>query len=303
MRLGVIGAAGLLGSTTAFYAGLTGAVSEIKLIDVKENVVQSHVMDMDQALSALSRTRVSKASYSDLADCDIILITASLPERSVGNRNEYLQGNLSLMRDICGQIKANCSDKIIVCATNPVDVFNFAAWKLLGWPREKMIGFCLNDSVRFRWAIANIRNVPASEVDALCVGEHGDAQVPLFSQVSIGGQRASLSDDEKTAVGDILRNWFGAYQALQSGRTTGWTSALSLGRMIAAIASGSGECLPVSAILDGEYGQSHVSVGVPVQLGRNGIEAIHAIAMSDHEEKQFAHASNKIRSMIDSIGL
>lgn len=302
MKLGIIGGAGLLGSTTAFYAGMSGALTEIKLVDVKENMVMSHVMDMDQALSTLSPTRVVKANYPDLGDCDIILITASLPERNVSNRNEYLQGNLALVRDICENIKRFCKDKIVINATNPIDVFNYVVWKLLLWPKEKILGFSINDSVRFRWAVANVKNVPIASVSAICVGEHGEGQVPLFSDVQIDGMPAALTVVEQASVNSAVSNWFKEYQALNSGRTSGWTSALGLGKMITAIAKDSREVIPCSVILDGKYGQSDVSIGVPVTLGRNGVGHINTFSMSESEQDNFCQAAEKIRGLVASIG-
>ena len=301
MKLGIVGGGGLLGSTTAFYAGLSGVLSEIKLLDVKENMVMSHAMDMDQALSTLSPTRVVKANYEELADCEIVLITASLPERTVKNRNEFLQDNLSLIKDVCENIKKYCKAPIVINATNPIDVFNYVVWKRLGLPREKMLGFCINDSVRLRWSIAKHLNIPTAGVEAICIGEHGESQVPLFSGVRIDQKPYALSEDSKIAVMGEIGRWFKNYQALESGRTSGWTSALGLGKMIGAIARENAEVIPCSAILDGEYGQKDVSIGVPVLLGRGGVREICTVPMSAHEKEKFAQSADKIRGILSQV--
>ena len=110
MKLGVIGGAGLLGSTSAYLAGMKGYLDEIKLVDIKENLAKCHVMDMGQAFAAFSKTKVSYAEYKDLGDCDIILISASIPERKVSDRMEYLRDNMKIVKPICEQIKANCKE-------------------------------------------------------------------------------------------------------------------------------------------------------------------------------------------------
>ena len=130
MKLGVIGGAGLLGSTSAFLAGMKGYLEEIKLVDIKENLVKNHVMDMGQAVYSASKTKISFGSNSDLADCGIILITASIPERRVEDRMEYLRDNMKIVKPICEQIKANCSEAVIINATNPVDIFNYVIYKI-----------------------------------------------------------------------------------------------------------------------------------------------------------------------------
>lgn len=302
MKLGVIGGAGLLGSTTAFYAGTQGIFSEIKLLDVKENVLRSHVMDMDQALLPLSDTRVTFADYSDLGDCDIILIAASLPERAVDNRNEYLQGNLKLVRTICENLKQYAKDKIIINTTNPIDVFNYAVWKLLDFPREKMIGFCINDTLRLKWALSKVRNVPYSDIDAIVLGEHGDGQVPVLSGVKIGGSPANLTADEIEKADTTIGNWFREYQALDSKRTTGWTSAINITKIMRCIVEESDEVLNCSAILDGQFGQKDVSIGVPVKLNKNGIASIESIDLADTEKAKFDKTSDHLRELIASIG-
>lgn len=304
MKMGVIGGAGLLGSTTAFFAGTKGVLEEIKLLDVKDNMVMSHVMDMDQALFSLSGSTITKAEYPDLNDCDIILITASLPERNVGNRNEYLQNNLSLVKGVCDNLSSHVdmAEKIVINASNPVDVFNFVAWKLLGTKPEKTLGFCINDSVRFAWAISKTLGVPFKDVAARCIGEHGEGQVPLFGEVTVKGEKYAFSDSERAHITGLVADWFKDYQALNSGRTSGWTSAAGLTRMITAIATDSGESIQCSLILDGELGQRGLSIGVPCFLGKDGVKGLDLPDMEKSEQDAFASAGDKIRSLIASVG-
>ena len=156
-RLGIVGGAGLLGSTTAFCVAQTGVFDEIILLDIKENMVMSHVMDMGQAMCPISKTKLLKGDYEDLAECDVVLVTASLPERKVANRNEFLQDNLGIVTPICEKLKTFCKkDCVLINATNPVDVFTYVYWKLLGWDRHQVLGFCANDTLRLKWATAQV---------------------------------------------------------------------------------------------------------------------------------------------------
>ena len=303
MKLGVIGGAGLLGSTTAFHVGLTGVFSEIVLLDLKHNLAMCHALDMDQALSYTSGTRVRAGEYSDLAECDIVLMSAGAPETAAASRNEYLQSNLKIVRDICGQIAPYVKDKVIIDATNPVDVLNFVSWKLLGCPREKILGFCLNDSVRFAWAAAEVRGVSPSTAGALCVGEHGDGQVPILSSVTIDNKPANLTREEGSQVVSKVQKWFGEYQALDGKRSSGWTSALGLGRLITAVAKNTNEVLPVSAVVQGEYGFKDISIGVPIQVGASGITAYAPVTgISPEEQTAFDASAVKIRGLLESVG-
>ena len=303
MRLGVVGGAGLLGSTTAFHVGLTGVFSEIILLDIKKNLAMCHAMDMDQALSCTSGTRVRAGEYSDLEKCDIILMSAGIAETAAASRNEYLRGNIEVVREICGQIAPYVQGKVIIDATNPVDVLNYISWKLLDCPREKILGFCLNDSVRFAWAAADVRCTSPNAVSALCVGEHGDGQVPILGSVTIDKKPAALTREEGARVVATVREWFGRYQELDGKRSSGWTSALGLGKMIMAVARDTKEVLPVSAVVSGEYGFSDISIGVPAHVGAAGITGYAPITdILPGEQAAFEAAAEKIRGLLESVG-
>lgn len=303
MKLGIIGGAGLLGATTAFYAGTKNILEEIKLVDLKENMAGSHAMDMEQAFLGISKTKVMKANYPDLYDCDIILITASLPERSVSSRNEYLAGNLSVIVPICQSLKQYCTkEAIVINATNPVDVFNYVVYKLLGWKREKFIGFTLNDTLRLRWAAALVTGKEAEKIEALCLGEHGEGQVRLYEQMTYEGRSMNLTERQKEQIEEKTGNWFAEYQALKSGRTTGWTSAVSLTAMIEAVTCDEGGILPGSAVLQGEFGYRDLSVGMPLRLGKEGILSIEEPGLEKGQKEKLDASAHKISELIRSIG-
>ncbi|MDR2133728.1 MAG: hypothetical protein LBP27_01375 [Treponema sp.] len=300
MKLGVIGGSGQLGSTAAFLAGVKGLVSEIRLVDINENLLKSHVLDMNQALSAESNVRVAGAGYADLAGCDILLLAAALPERSVSSRNDYLKGNVEIVRGVCDSLKNYCDGKIFITATNPVDVCNYMAHSFLKWDRNKFIGFCSNDTLRLKWAISGVLNLGFDRIEALCIGEHGEGQIPLFDQVFVDGARKVLSPEQIVRVKELIGNWFADYQKLQSGRSPGWTSAVGLAAVIQALVKGSEKALPCSAILDGEFNERGLSIGVPCRLGKNGIEEIAQIKLQDQDEKKFRETAAKIRGLIRS---
>lgn len=302
MKLAVIGGAGLLGSTTAFYAGSYGYFSEIKLIDINEKMVMSHVMDMEHAFSSISNTKVLCSYYKDIGDCQIVLITASLPERNVSSRNEYLKGNLKIVESVCKEISKQSGDRVIVNATNPVDVFNYVIYRALGYERERIVGFSLNDTIRLKWAIAKLLNKESTKVNGFCIGEHGDNQVPLYEKIEYNKETISLNEEQKEEASKIINNWFGKYQGLQSGRTTGWTSAVGLTKIIHAIAKENDEIIPCSAVLEGEYGLNNLSIGVPVRLSRDGIKDIIQFDLSKEQSLKLKGASKQIKKLIQSIG-
>lgn len=301
MKLGIIGGAGLLGSTTAFVAGIKNVLEEIKLVDINKSVLGSHVMDMGQALLPISKTKIVKAEYIDLYDCDIILITASLPERKVDNRNEYLQGNLDIIKPICENLKTYNKEATVITCTNPIDVFNYVNWKLLGWNKNRLLGFNLNDTLRMKWAISNVTGKEYEKLDGYCIGEHGDGQVRLFDQMTYDGKAMQLTEDDTNKATRLTADWFREYQELDSKRTTGWTSAVNLANIIEAIATDSGKVIPCSTILTGEYGYDGISMGMPVSLGKDGVISINLPELTQAQKKQLNNTADSIKSIINSI--
>lgn len=271
MKLGVIGGAGLLGSTSAFLAGMKGYLEEIKLVDIKENLAKNHVMDMGQAIYPYSGTKITFAEYKDLSDCGVILISASIPERKVSDRMEYLRDNMKIIKPICQNIKDFCKDAVIINATNPVDIFNYIIWKLVGCDRKKILGFNGNDTFRLKWAVSNVTGKGFSSLDGFCIGEHGNGQLNLYEQMTCGGKPLCLSQKEIAEVEEITSNFFAKFQALDSGRTSGWCSSINIEELIEAVATDSGKTIVCSSVLEGEYGYSKISFGVPVSVGSEGI--------------------------------
>ena len=180
MKLAVIGGAGLLGSTAAFCAGGMDVLEEIRLLDIRENMTMSHVMDMDQALSSCSRTKVTKGDYKRLEDCELILITASVPETGTGTRDSYLQANRDIVTEICSKLRGLNQNHVIINAVNPVAVINVVIQDCTGLGRRQIIGFSANDTLRLKWAVAKVLNIGADRVDAICLGEHGEKNSPAF---------------------------------------------------------------------------------------------------------------------------
>lgn len=300
-KLGIIGGAGGLGSTMAFHIGTLNIFETIVLVDIKENVVKSHEMDMDQALCELGQTKVKAGSWPDLAGCDLVLMTAAVPAAKVKSRNEFLQVNLGIVKAAAEEIKKYCPEAMVMTGTNPVDVYNSVFHKILGGDRRRFIGFCRNDSLRLRWAAAKVLGADIRDVEGYVVAEHGETQVPLYSSLKLKGGRVSLSADQIAEVDQTIKNWFNDFQALDSGRTSTWTSAVSIGFVIKNLASG-GQFGPMtgSVILEGEYGQSGVSLGVPLIFGPDGWEGILELNLSQEEKHAFAASAEHVRNLLSS---
>ena len=300
MKLGIIGGAGLIGATVAFCAASEGLFDEIRLFDVRENLAMSHAMDIEQAVCERNAVKLSVCDIDGLRACDIILNAAGIPEMKAGSRDDYLSGNILIIRELAQKIKKWDTAPIILSATNPIDVLNFELYRASGLPREKVIGFSRNDSLRFVWATSKETEIPVSDLNALVIGEHGDAQVPLFSSLKhkSSGQIVELRDEQKNDILQRVKVWFSEYQTLDSGRSSGWTSAQGITHILKLILTNSNDWCPCSVIPNGEYGLHDLSIGLPVRLGLSGVREIAAIKLSEDEETALQNAAKKIRLLI-----
>jgi malate dehydrogenase len=273
MKVTVIGAAGSVGGPAAFYIGASGLADEIVLIDMRENVVQQHAMDMSTAFSA-REVKVTAGTYEDMARSDLVVNAAGVPQGLIADRMEMLPKNIPLVRDVALHVKRHCPGAFVITATNPIDPLNYTTWKAGGFDRRQVVGYSINDSFRFREMVAKAKGVKVAQVEATVIGEHGSTQVLLFSSVRIDGRTVSFSEEEKRAIRMEVPNILRRYEELQSGRTAGWTSAIGLATLTRVVLQDTGEVFPCSVVLDGEYGRRGMSMSVPCRLGRAGVQEI-----------------------------
>ncbi len=301
-KLAILGGAGGLGSTMGFYLGLQGLFREITLIDIKENVLKSHAMDMSQCLSELSGTDIQAGGWENLAGADMIIMAASIPALKVASRNEFLEANFRIVKAAAEQISKYVSgaQPVILTATAPIDVYNYMFWKLLGGDPKRYIGFCRNDSLRLRWAAGKVLGQPdIKKIGGWVVGEHGETQVSVYRSVSVDSLPAILTPEQIDLMDQAVKNWFIEFQSLDSGRTTNWTSTTSIARVVEAIVSGQGSPQPGSAIVDGQYGLKDVSVGTPLNFGPRGWESVVELPLSEKELEALRASAKHIRGLID----
>jgi malate dehydrogenase len=183
-------------------------------------------------------------------------------------------------------------------ATVPVDCLVYLMHQKFSIPRQKVIGLNRNDTCRFRWALARTLAVPSTAIEAYVVGEHGESQVPVFSQVRIKGQKVVLKAEQIQAVQAEISGFFAHWMRLKPGRTAGWTSAESIGDIVAGMTADNGRIFTCSTPLAGEYGFSEVSLGVPVKLGRKGVQDIIELPLDAQEKGALAASAAIVQNQI-----
>jgi malate/lactate dehydrogenase len=301
MKIAIIGAAGSVGSPAAFYIAAQGLADEILMIGgKKQNVLKQHAMDLSTAVSALD-IKVRAGGYEDLPGSDIVINTAGVAQGLIKDRMEVLPKNIPLVKSIAEQIKQHCPEAIVITATNPVGPLNYTTYLAGGFQRKQLIGYSINDSFRLREMIARAYNVKVSQVEGMVIGEHGPTQVLLFSSVKIDGEPVTVSEKTKQSIRAEVPNILKRYEEFQAGRTAGWTCAIGLAAFVRAIVHDTGEILPCSLLLDGEYGQKNLSMSVPARIGREGVKEILKWDLAPDEVEGLKISTDKLKATMKLV--
>ncbi|MNI43678.1 L-lactate dehydrogenase 1 [compost metagenome] len=254
-------------------------------------------------------TRVWKGSYEDCRDADIVVITAGLPQKPGETRLDLIDKNTKVFRSIIQEVMKNGFNGIFLIATNPVDVLTYVTWKESGLPKERVIGSGTTlDTARFRFMIGEYLEVDPRNVHAAIIGEHGDTEFPVWSQASIGIERLSKVLDRRNHAADKkqLNEIFvnvrdAAYQIIERKGATYYGIGMCLVRITKAILSNENSILTVSCLLEGQYDQDDLYIGVPAIVNRGGIREVIEIELDEEETTQFAHSAKVLKEMIEKI--
>lgn len=289
MKLAVVGGGGGVGSSVAFNVLLGGRSDEVVLLDARAARVESHAMDLAQVLEQSPGASLRAGEDSDLVDADVLVVAAGVPLAVNVSRLVYLEANAQILDRVADALPPNWAG-VAILVTNPVDplVTHFQA--RTGIDRRRVLGYTLNDSLRLRTGIARALGLAPGAVTAWVLGEHGETSVPIWSRVEVGGEEQALTDAEKAVAEEYLRTWYVRHVALDSGRTSTWTTGLGVARMVEAIRADAGDVWPASLVLDGEFDLAGVAVTVPVRLGAEGAAAVLEWSL-DADEYEALHAS------------
>ncbi|MER5699751.1 hypothetical protein ABT255_51420 [Streptomyces mirabilis] len=304
MKVVIIGGAGGIGSSAAFNLLSSQGTYEIVLVDTRPNMITSHAMDLENALSlGATEDIVRGGTTKDALDADVVILSAAVPLRLNSSRSVFLADNAQVVAECLRPLQeaGDTFHGIVLMLTNPVDPL--LTWvHRQGWlPRHRLLGYTLNDSLRLRTGIALALGVPPRDVDAWTLGEHGEGQVPLYSRITVGGKAVELTEDQQRTAEEYANTWYAKHVALNSGRTSTWTTGLGTARIVEAIATSSGTVLPASVVLDGEYGVHGVSLTVPVELGPTGVHRIVPWHLSPNELDGMTNAAVRVEASVSEL--
>ena len=301
VKIGIIGAAGTLGSCAAFAVASQGLADELVLLDLNDKLLKSHQMDLETAVTGIKQMTVRTGSAEDLAGCRVVIQAAGAPWRQISSRIELLEDSLPIIRKTADTLKQYCPEAVVITATNPVDPLNYVLSRLSGMDRRQLIGYTINDTIRFQMLAARALGVDSTDVECTVIGEHGEHQVLLFSSVKVKGEPVSFSEEDRQQIRAEIPKILHAYESIGTGRTSGWTSALGLAAMVRAVVEDSGKIIPCSVLLSGQYGQEGVSVSVPARLGKGGVKDIPEVDMTDTERSDLEEAFAYLNQLKDRL--
>lgn len=305
-KVTVVGA-GQVGATAAFIMALKG-LADVVLVDVAEGIAQGKALDMMHARSIERFAgRVTGANdYDATAGSDVVVVTAGLPRKPGMTREDLLQANGAIVRDVIGRVVEHSPGAVILCVTNPLDVMVYLAWRVSGLPSERVLGMGgVLDSARFAYFIAEATGAPLDRIEAVVIGAHGDTMVPLPRFSSVDGRPLTEVLDATTLASVVERTVHGGAEVvafLKSGSAF-YAPGASVAAMVAAILGDTGEVMPACVHVEGRYGLSGLYLNVPASLGRAGVLSVPEWEL-DEQELSALHASAAgVTEVIATLGL
>ena len=305
-KVSLIGA-GQIGGTLAHLIGTKELVNEVVLFDVASGIAKGKALDIAQS-SSVDGFNVSFSgtdNYEDIKDSDVIIITAGVPRKPGMSRDDLLGINLKIIKQVAEGVKKNAPNAFVICITNPLDVMVMAFQKFSGLPSSKVVGMAgILDSSRFKLFLSIELNVPVREIEAMVMGGHGDTMVPMPRFTKISGKPlldlvkdGKISGDRVEEINQRTRDGGAEIVKYLEKGSAFYAPAASGVQMAEAYLNDQKKLLPCAVQLNGEYGVQNVYAGVPVIIGKGGVEKIEQIDLDDKEKKEFMNSIDAVKAL------
>lgn len=307
MKVTVVGA-GAVGASCAEYIAIKNFASEVVLVDIKEGYAEGKAMDLMQCASLNGfDTKITGVTndYSKTAGTDVAVITSGIPRKPGMTREELIGINAGIVKTVSENLIKHSPEVIIIVVSNPMDTMTYLTHKATGLPKNRIIGMGgALDSARFKYRIAEALDCPSSDINGMVIGGHSDVgMVPLIGQATRNSVPVSTFLSEER-MGEIVEatKVGGATLTKLLGTSAWYAPGAAVSELVRAIAQDSKKMFPCSALLEGEFGLNDISIGVPCIIGRNGIEEIVEIPMTDAEMEKLhtsAEGVKKTNGLLD----
>ena len=310
-RKAAIVGCGFVGASIAFRFLQQGLFSKLVLLDVNREKAEGEAMDLSDGLPYASPVEITAGTYDDIADCALVVITAGANQKPGETRLDLMGKNIAILRSIIGEITARDFGGILLVVSNPVDVLTYAAWRLSGYPRQRVIGSgTVLDTGRLKQLLGEELRVDSRNVHAFIVGEHGDSELAVWSGANVSGvdlehfcrlRGDGLRAEDMERLYRSVRD--SAYEIIQRKGATYYGIAMAVGRIAEAIVRDEHAVLPISVVLEGQYGQEGLALSLPAIVGRNGLEEILEVPMSQGERLALDASARQLKEAIAALKL
>ncbi|MEX2590606.1 MAG: malate dehydrogenase [Chitinophagales bacterium] len=302
MKVTVIGA-GNVGATCANVIANYDLINEVVLLDIKEGVAEGKALDMWETSSINSySTRIKGVTndYNATKDSDIIVITSGIPRKPGMSRDDLISTNAGIVKSVTENSMQHSKNPIIIVVSNPLDVMTYAAYKTAGLPSNRVFGMAgILDVARYKAFLADELNCSPKDISAILMGGHGDTMVPLPRYTTVSGIPVTELLDEATLNPIIDRTKKGGGEIVNLMGTSAWYApGAAAAQMVEAIVKNENRIFPVCSWLEGQYGLNDIYLGVPVKLGKNGIEEIIELKLNEDEKALLYSSADSVKEVM-----
>ena len=310
-RKAAIVGCGQVGASIAFRFLQQGLFSRLVLLDANRDKAEGEAMDLRDGLPYGAAMEITAGGYDDLADCALVVITAGANQKPGETRLDLIGKNTEILRSVLREITARQFGGILLVVSNPVDVLTYAAWKLSGYPRERVIGSgTVLDTGRLKQLLGAELRVDSRNIHAFIIGEHGDSELAVWSEANVSGlaledfcriRGQDLGREDRERLYREVRD--SAYEIIRRKGATYYGIAMAVGRIAACIVKDERAVLPVSVALNGQYGMEGLALSLPSIVGREGVQEILEIPLSREEQAELEASAEQMREAIGTLRL
>ena len=309
-KVAVIGC-GFVGSTSAFSLIQTGLFSEMVLIDANQQKAEGEAMDLSHGGAYLNPVKIYAGSYDDIVDAGLVVITAGANQKPNETRLDLVKKNVAIFKSIIPEIKKRNCEGILLIVANPVDILTYVTLKLSGFPAHRVIGSgTVLDTARLKYVLGRHLQVDPRDVHAYIIGEHGDSELAVWSGAQVAGIHINHFCElrghfEHQAAMERLAQEVkdSAYEIIERKGATYYGVAVAVRRFAEAIVKDEHAVLPVSSLMQGEFGLEDLCLSIPTVVGRDGVEMVVDIYLNNEENEKLQGSAKALKEVLDSLGI
>lgn len=307
-KISIIGA-GAVGATAAYALVMEGLASELVIVDVDKLKAEGEVLDLSHGAGFTKPVNIIPGDYEDTKDSDIIIITAGAAQKPGETRLDLVNKNIKIFKSIIPEVVKYSPNSILLVVSNPVDILSYVTYKLSGFPKERIIGSgTVLDTSRLKYEISKKLDVNPRDVQTYILGEHGDTEFPAWSLTNIQGidineyakeMKSKYDETIRKEIHENVKN--AAYEVINRKGATFYAIGLAIKCIVEAILSDERCILPVSTLVEDYYGINDIYLGMPAVVGRNGIEKVLNVPLSEDEVQQLKLSANTLEGILEKV--